>query len=120
MSTDANDQHAFAPGIRFSKLDGFILMAALVISAALEMLAPWFGIAVAFVVAHFFLFCNVVRMERTSELVWAAVFVILAGCSILRGSPGWPLTLAISFGATVLLVVMEMRKASYHCVFWAY
>jgi O-antigen ligase len=79
---------------------------------------PRLGIAMGFVVAHFFLFCNVLRMSRALELMWAGLFIVLAGFTILTGSPTWVVTLAVSFVATVILAIVEMRKPSYHGVFW--
>jgi hypothetical protein len=78
----------------------------------------WPGIAIGFVIAHFFIFCNLVRMDRSSELVWACLFVILAASITLAGRPQWPLTLAIAFVVTACLVFLEIRKPSYHGVFW--
>lgn len=37
------------------------------------------------VVGHFFLFCNVVRLRRTYELVWAAAYVVATGVAIAVG-----------------------------------
>jgi hypothetical protein len=108
----------FMPGVRFSKLDAVVLLVGLYISADTAAVMPWYGIAIGFVIAHFFLFCNIVRMTRRSELAWAALFVVLAVSSCLTGVPHWPVTLAISMAATVLLVALEMRKPSYHGIFW--
>jgi hypothetical protein len=108
----------FGPGFRFSKLDAIILLVGLYISADTAAVYPWLGIAIGFVIAHFFLFCNLVRMARPFELAWSALFVLLASSTIVVGSPPWPVTLAISFAVTVVLVGLEMRKPSYHGVFW--
>jgi hypothetical protein len=78
----------------------------------------WWGFLVAFVVAHFFLFCNVVRMARPYELAWAAVFLPLASSTMLAGAPGWPVTTAASLAVTVAVVVLQMRRPSYHGVAW--
>ena len=109
---------AFSPGFRFSKSDAFVLFIGGYISADTACVEPWLGIAMGFVIAHFFLFCNFVRMARSSELAWAGIFVLLAASTILLGQPQWPVTLAISLVATVALVVLEMRKPSYHGVLW--
>jgi hypothetical protein len=108
----------FSPGFRFSKLDAIILFVGLCVAAATAAVTPWLGIAIGFVIAHFFLFCNLVRMARPSELAWSAVFVLLVSSTVLVGSPPWPVTLAISFAVTLALIVREMLKPSYHGVFW--
>ena len=108
----------FNPGFRFSKFDAVALFLLLFVCAVTVAVIPWLGIAMVFVVAHFFLFCNILRMSRPLELTWAGLFVVLAGFTILSGSPSWVVTLAVSFVATVVLAAVEMRKPSYHGVFW--
>lgn len=112
------DAREFSPGFRFSTFDAVILFVGGFISADTAAVMPWPGIAIAFVIAHFFLFCNIVRMTRPFELVWGGLFLLLAAGTILVGHPRWPVTLAISFAATLTLVILEMRKPSYHGVFW--
>jgi hypothetical protein len=109
---------AFVPGFRFSVLDGFILVGGVAGTMVLSMFAGWQAFVLGFVLAHFFLFCNVVRMARSLELLWSAVFVAFAGTTIAIGTPGWPVTTMVSLGATVTVVVLEIRKPSYHGVGW--
>jgi hypothetical protein len=78
----------------------------------------WPGIAILFVLAHFFLFCNVIRMARSSELVWAALFLTASGFTILVGTPSWPMTFCISFVSSIALIFIEARKPSYHGIYW--
>ena len=108
----------FAPGFRISLLDMAVLAIGAIATVALAVQTWWWGFIVGFVLAHFFLFCNVFRMARSSELVWAAVFVVLAGGTIVQDVPGWGLTAAISLGVTVVVVILEMRKPSYHGIAW--
>jgi len=109
----------FQPGFRCLRLDLVILLAgAAAAGAALVWLEPWVGFVVAFVVGHFFLFCNAFRIARVLELVWAALFVVLAAGTISVGFPGWPITAGLSLAAPVVVVILEMRKPSYHGVFW--
>lgn len=72
----------------------------------------------AFVIGHFFVFCNVVRMSRKLELVWAVVFVALALASHSFDIPRWPVSFALAFSLAVVFIVLEMRKPLYHGVFW--
>ncbi len=80
--------------------------------------AWWIGFVVAFVVAHFFLFCNVFRIARTLELIWAAIFVALTYCTIMLGVPDWSLTIGGCVLVTTTLIVIELRKPSYHGILW--
>ena len=78
----------------------------------------WWGVVPAFVLAHILLFCNVVRMARPLEMIWAGVFVVLAGATIVFDTPSWLVTALVSLLVTVVVVVVEMRKPSYHGVGW--
>jgi hypothetical protein len=111
-------QPAFAPGFRLSVVDGFVLAGGVAGTIVLSMIVWWWGFVLAFVLGHFFLFCNVVRMARPLELLWGGVFVTLAGATIVLETPGWPVTALLSLVVTVLVVVVEMRKRSYHGVGW--
>ena len=115
---NTNAKHAFAPGFRLSALDVIILVVGVVTAFALVMVVCWGGFVVGFVVAHFFLFCNVVRMARLLELAWAGVFVALAAATVALDAPGWPVTATVSLVATVVVVVVQMRKPSYHGLGW--
>lgn len=114
----ANAKPAFAPGFRLSALDVFILAIGGVAALALAMVVWWWGFVVGFVLGHFFLFCNVVRLARPLELAWAGVFLALAAGTVALGVPGWPVTASVSLVATVVVVRVEMRKPSYHGLAW--
>ena len=70
----------------------------------------WAGIAVIFVVSHFFLFCNVFRMARSLEFIWAGTFASLAIATVVFDWISWPTVLVGSTALTALLVVIEIRK----------
>jgi hypothetical protein len=109
---------AFAPGFRLSALDIVVLVGGTAAAGGLWLLTPSAAFVVAFVVAHFFLFCNVFRISRGMELAWGALFIVLAGATLITGSPGWQLSALVALLGTVFVVALEMRKPSYHGVFW--
>jgi hypothetical protein len=109
---------AFNPGFRLSKIDVIVLLTGTFGASALAMVNWSWGFVIAFVLGHFFLFCNIVRMARPLELAWAGVFVALAAATIALDTPGWLVTVSVSLATTVAAVVVEMRKASYHGVGW--
>lgn len=108
----------FAPGFRLSALDIFVIIVTVIGSVAMLSVNVWWAFCLAFVVLHFFLFCNVFRLARPLELLWAAVFVMLAGATIVFDQPGWPVTAALSLVVTLIVVAVEMRKPSYHGIAW--
>jgi len=109
---------AFVPGFLFSVVDGFVLAGGGTGAIVLSMFAWWPGFVLGFVIAHFFLFCNVVRMARPLELLWGGVFVALAGATIAIDTPGWLVTTVVSLGVTVVAVIVQIRKPEYHGVGW--
>jgi hypothetical protein len=111
-------QAVFAPGFRLSVVDIIVLVAGTAVTIVLSMFVWWWGFVPAFVLAHFFLFCNVVRMARPLELIWSGVYVVLAGATVSLETPGWLVTTLVSLLVTAMVVVVEMRKPSYHGVGW--
>ena len=111
-------QRTFAPGPRMSKLDGVVLILGAISTFALASVNGWIALAVAFVVAHFFLFCNVLRMSRRLELIWAAAFVALAIAAMIYGVLRWPIVFAISAAVTLFVTILEIRSPGYHGIAW--
>jgi hypothetical protein len=108
----------FAPGWRFSTLDGVVLVVGLVASVAFGVVYWPVGFVIGFSLLHFFLFCNVFRLARALELAWSVVFVGLCAGTIVYDWPGWGWAVAGSLGMTVVVVAVELRKPSYHGVGW--
>ncbi len=116
--TQASGRNRFRPGFRLSVLDVLVLCAGAWGTWHVGRDLWWAGAAIGFVVGHFFLFCNVFRIARKPELMWAGCFVVLCAATILTGLPGWTATFAGSLCLTLVLILREMRKPSYHGVFW--
>ena len=108
----------FKPGFRLSKIDILAIIGGAVVAAASFPYSSVITFLVLFVVGHFFLFCNIIRMSRSSELIWSGIFLALSSASLLKGFPSWSVTVLISTLLTAILVVIETRKSSYHGVSW--
>ena len=109
---------AFTPGFQLSVLDVVVLILAVIGTYVMGRYSWWAGLIVLFVVGHFFLFCNVFRIARKSELIWAGTFEVLTASTILWEIPGWLITIGSSLLLTTFLVALEMRKPGYHGIFW--
>ena len=111
----------FKPGFRLSTID-LAILAVMAFGATVTIVAGgedyWSGLVVVFVVLHFFLFCNVFRITRPPELVWAAVFVLCAGATVLYGFPGWIFTVLASLSVTVFVIRREIGMPWYHGICW--
>lgn len=108
----------FSPGFRFSARDALVLVLGVIVSVVIQMSDLWIGIAIIFVVLHFFLFCNVLRITRPPELVWAAIFSGLAICATVWNVPTWPVVFAGSLAVTAVIACIEVRRDSYHGIGW--
>ena len=111
---------AFQPGFRFSRFDGLILVAGGSIAAGTALWLPLAGAVVAFVLGHFFLFCNVFRIARIPELIWATVFFGLATAAMCSTDPVrmWAIAFGASIALAAVLIALETRKPSYHGIGW--
>jgi hypothetical protein len=108
----------FAPGFRLSAVDAVVLILGALVSAALASIDRSYCLVVCIPLAHFFVFCNVFRVSRFPELIWAGIFMALAGTALVSGFPGWWVTVFVAVCVCAVVVVAEMRKASYHGIFW--
>ena len=108
----------FRPGFRLSSFDVLVLILGTGWSILLHGMENPLGMAVFFTVTHFFLFCNVLRMRRLYELIWAVLFVALAARSIAVNAPLWPGPVMIMLAVTAALTVLQLRQPSYHGIFW--
>ena len=108
----------FQPGFRLSEMDVGFLMLGVCAAVLLARLDERLGLALLFVLAHFFLFCNMLRMSRALELIWAVLFVLLAGSTFTFGLPSWNTTLAAMLVLTLILAFVQILLPSYHGVLW--
>jgi acyl carrier protein len=108
----------FQPGFRISKFDGVVLLiGAFATIFALDFFGP-VGLLFAFIFGHFFLFCNVMRISRSLELIWSGIFLVLAGGAALLETPSWSTAIVAALVVTLIVIGLEMRKPSYHGVLW--
>jgi len=108
----------FNPGFRLDAIDTLVLVAGAAGAIFLAQVEWWMGLIIGFAVGHFFIFCNVFRVAKPLELTWSAIFVVLAGSTIATGQPGWMVTVATTLVATLAVIVMQVRKPSYHGIAW--
>jgi hypothetical protein len=108
----------FAPGFRFSLMDAGILLAGAGLVGWLAPISGQLALLAGFVVGHFFLFCNVFRIGRMPELIWAGAFVALAALSLTFELLDLRLAMGLSLGLSTGLILRETRLPRYHGIFW--
>ncbi|HEX5053148.1 MAG TPA: hypothetical protein VFZ65_15340 [Planctomycetota bacterium] len=108
---------AFQPGFRLSPADALVLAIAAAATVVSWSMQPRLAPSIAFVTANFFLFCNVFRVARRLELLWAGLFVALSATTLLDAVPAW-LPFVASSVATFAIVLFAMRRPGYHGLGW--
>lgn len=108
----------FRPGFRLSATDLIVIAIGVTAAILVWNTVWWLGLTVLLVIGHFFLFCNVFRIGRHLELAWSAVFITVTGGTVAAGIPGWPWAIAIALVGAAVVIIIEMRKPSYHGVAW--
>lgn len=101
-------------GLRFSRVDAFILLLAAAISSVLRWQDLVFWWLLPMVIAHFFFFCNVFRLARRRELIWAILFVVNIAFWLLQGNANWFNTLACQLPVSTGVIAWELKSRRYH------
>jgi len=104
-------------GFRFSILDAVAIAAFAAVIAGLHWLGGSLWWLVAIVAVHFFLFCNVFRVIRHRELIWAALFILNVGFWLLLGRLDWFSVLACQLPVSVGVIAWEAKATRYHGIF---
>lgn len=103
-------------GFRFSLADVIAISVFTSAAAGLWHLGSplWWLLVIA--AGHFFLFCNVFRIVRRRELIWAGLFVLNVGLWAWFDRLTWPGVLLCQLPITVVLIVADIRAPGYHGV----
>ena len=103
-------------GFRFSWADALIIAAGGLATWLLWGAAGGMAVLPPVVLAHFFLFCNVFRIRRSYELVWAAALVANVLAWQAAGAFSWGGVLLTQAPVTAGFIAAEMRSRRYHGV----
>lgn len=111
-------ERRFQPGCRLSREDVLVMLVAIFMALGIAFSTVALSAYIVFVVAHFFLFRNVFRISRPSEVIWAGAFSVLVYCSVLGNWFAWLTVLLLMLPITVTVIGWELRKPSYHGLGW--
>jgi hypothetical protein len=101
-------------GFRFSRGDLVIVLIGALATLAVAAYQLDLAVAIPIVVGHFFLFCNVFRVGRTAELVWAGLLLLNAGGWLMAGHFCWGSVVGIQCLVTLTVIVHALRSPDYH------
>src|SRR5688572_9455977 len=118
MAEENTQSPSFQPGFRLSTRDVIVIVVGSVAAAGAAAYEWWLGALIAFPLLHFFLFCNVFRVSRGLELIWAAAFVLCTSWSMTRGELSWGLAFGVPLVVIVFVIWRQLVKPSYHGMGW--
>ncbi len=104
-------------GFRFSVTDFFVLLIAAWSNWFLWGYLEEISLLIAFVVFHFFLFCNVFRIRQKFELIWSAVFLSNFFIWLHFLDANVVGLFATTFIFTIIIIVREFYQPRYHGIF---
>ncbi len=106
------------PGFRISLVDGFVIGACIIFTvwALVNAIPQYLALLPAVVFFHFFLFCNVFRVRRKYELIWAGFFIVFYASIFLLAPTGlfWILVFPLQTPVTLTVVALTVFSTDYH------
>jgi hypothetical protein len=104
-------------GFRFSPTDALAIGVFCVAAGVLWQQDNPLSWLLLIAVGHFFLFCNVFRIVRRRELIWAGLFILNVAVWAALDRLTWLRVLVCQLPITIGLVIADMRAPGYHGVF---
>jgi hypothetical protein len=107
-------------GFRFSATDLVALAAFAVAAVGLHHVGSGLWWLVAIAAGHFFLFCNIFRVVRRRELIWAGLYVLNVAFWLLLDRLDWLNVVACQLPVSAGIIAWELKAARYHGIFAAH
>jgi hypothetical protein len=102
-------------GFRFSRSDLVVVLIGLFVVWHAALRHTDLAILTAFVLGHFFLFCNVFRVGERAELTWGALLLVNVTIGgLLADDSWWWVVLPLQGVATVVVIVLALLSPDYH------
>ena len=109
---------AKSPGFRCSAVDLLVLTASVVATRGLWNVSEGASAFLLFLVGHFFLFCNVFRVPRWTELFWGACFLLNVSGNVLGASLDYPRIMFLQAPITLFVIGWAISRSGYHGIGW--
>ncbi|WP_372364700.1 hypothetical protein [Candidatus Uabimicrobium sp. HlEnr_7] len=107
-------------GFRLSIIDIVFLTFAAILTYVAYPFMDVFTWIIPFVVVHFFLFCNVFRVHRNSEILWAIVFCANVIVHFHIFTFQWLTVLMIQIPITIIIILRQIFFLHYRGIFSQY
>jgi len=107
----------FKPGFRISIIDLIFIVFVTVLAVSISSINHYLSIIIILPCVQFFLFCNVFRIRRKTELIWATLY-LLFGYSGYYFHINTYLFVFISLSTGIILIISEFKHPGYHGIMW--
>ena len=104
-------------GFRFSMMDVLVISLFMGTVAVLWYFYSTLWWILLMTAVHFFLFCNVFRIVRRLELVWAGIFILNIVTWACFNNLTWLPVLLCQLPVTIVLLIAGIHSPGYHGVF---
>lgn len=104
-------------GFRFSLLDAAVVVAWVTAGGVFYRMGSELWWLAAIAGGHFFLFCNVFRLLRLREMIWAGIFLVNVGFWLLLRRLDWFEVMACQLPVSVGVIAWEIKAKRYHGIF---
>ncbi|MCE5279459.1 MAG: hypothetical protein ABFD92_02420 [Planctomycetaceae bacterium] len=105
-------------GFRFSLQDAVAVAAAVPLTWVLWSALGPVGLFLPVVLGHFFLFCNVFRVGRRFEIIWAMLFMVNACALLWFESLVWWRAIVLQMPATLTILAVTIARRNYRGIGW--
>jgi hypothetical protein len=106
-------------GFRFSAMDAIVIAVAMPATWGLWIAVGQAGLLLPVVLGHFFLFCNVFRIPRLSELVWGGLFMVSVCLLYWFDLLTWWRVTLLQTPITVMAILLAILRRDYHGLGWS-
>ena len=113
-----NQNKEFKPGFRINLRDIIFIILGLILAYYCHYSFMDLTIIILSSICHFFMFCNVFRISRIPELIWASLFILLSYLTINTDLLKWTVSIPTAFLIAGILIFLETNKESYHGILW--
>ena len=105
-----------AAGFRFSVIDAVAIILCVIGTCLLWPHLYTMSLFFPFVLFHFFLFCNVFRISRPPELIWAAIFIFNVISVLGMKHKMFPYVFWAQLPVTLAVLIYGVMQKDYHGV----
>ena len=107
----------FKPGFRIFITDIIFIVALAIFAVSISSINRYLSIIIFLPCIQFFLFCNVFRIRRKTELIWATLYLIVGYCGYYFQINTY-LIAFILLTTGMLLIFREFKHPGYHGIMW--